>query len=248
MKGEATTMSATITWYGHATFRLDLPDGRVVMIDPWLSGNPSCPDALKTLDRCDIILLTHGHADHVGDVGALVERFDPIVVGNFELCHVLGDQLGKGRFSGMNSGGTQDVDGVRVSLTQAFHSSSIDGPGGPIYAGMPNGLVVAVEGLATLYHAGDTDVFGDMAIVAKLYEPEVCILPIGDHFTMGAKGAALAAELLSPQVIIPCHYKTFPMLAQSADDFRDALSNDLRGRLLIPDVGQTLSWTGSGVG
>lgn len=241
-------MSATITWYGHSTFRLELPDGRVVMIDPWLADNPACPDHLHTLDRCDMIFLTHGHGDHTGDVGALVDRFDPMVVGNFELCHVLAAQIGKGRFSGMNPGGTQHFDGVHISLTQAFHSSSVDGPDGPIYAGMPNGVIVAAEGLATVYHAGDTDVFGDMAIIAKLYQPKVCILPIGDHFTMGARGAALAAELLSPRVIIPCHYKTFPLLAQSADEFRNALPHDLRSRLVVPEVGQTLSWTATGIG
>ena len=191
-------MSATITWFGHATFRLVLPDGRVIMIDPWLADNPACPDTLAKIDRCDVVLLTHGHGDHTGDVENLVRQFDPVVVGNFELCNVLQAQIGTGRFSGMNPGGTQNVDGVRISLTQAFHSSSIDGPNGPIYAGMPNGLVVGVDGLATVYHAGDTDVFGDMAIIAKLYAPKVCILPIGDHFTMGAKGAALATELLKP--------------------------------------------------
>jgi len=239
-------MGATITWFGHATFRLVLPDGRVIMIDPWLAGNPACPDTLGKIDRCDLILLTHGHGDHTGDVATLVKRFDPLVIGNFELCNVLQAQIGEGRFSGMNPGGTQNVDGVRVSLTKAFHSSSIDGPNGPIYAGMPNGVVVGFDGLATVYHAGDTDVFGDMAIIAKLLAPKICILPIGDHFTMGAKGAALAAELLKPQMIIPCHYRTFPLLAQSADDFRNALSAELEPRLVVPEVGQRVEWNGTG--
>lgn len=239
-------MSATITWYGHSTFRFDLPDERVVLVDPWLADNPGCPDHLKTIDRCDLILLTHGHGDHSGDVPALVAEFDPVVVGNFELCNVLAAQIGKGQFRGMNTGGTQDVDGVRVSLTKAFHSSSVDGPDGPIYAGMPNGLVIRCDGLATVYHAGDTDVFGDMSLIATLYAPKVCILPIGDYFTMGAKGAALASEWLSPEVIIPCHYRTFPMLAPSADAFRQALSPGLRDRLVAPEPGQPLAWTALG--
>lgn len=241
-------MSASITWLGHAAVRLTLPDGRVILIDPWLTDNPACPDALKKPPRCDMILVTHGHTDHVGDVPALIERFDPMVIGNFDLCGALEKQIGKGRYSAMATGGTQTVDGVRVSLTQALHSSGIDGPEGPMYAGMPNGVVVGVDGPATVYHAGDTDVFSDMKLIAELFAPKVCILPIGDHFTMGAKGAAIAAEMLQPSAIIPIHYRTFPLLAQSADGFRDALSAPLRERLCVAEVGQEIAWTASGLG
>lgn len=240
-------MTAKITWYGHATFRLDLADGRVVMIDPWLRENPSCPDELASVERCDIVLLTHGHADHVGDVEPLIKKFDPIVVGNVELCGSLEKRLGCGRYSPMNTGGTQSVEGVRVTLTQAFHSSSIDSPNGPMYAGMPNGLVIGIDGLATLYHAGDTDVFSDMRLIKELFAPAICLLPIGDHFTMGAAGAAIAADILQPQVLIPMHYKTFPILDQSVDTFRDKLSPQLKQRLVVPDVGETLGWTTTGV-
>ncbi|MFQ5591006.1 MAG: metal-dependent hydrolase [Phycisphaerae bacterium] len=241
-------MSSSITWLGHATFRLVLPDERVVFIDPWLAENPSCPDDQKKPSRCDMILLTHGHFDHTADVKSLVEQFNPTVIASFELCSILEAQLSAGRFSGMNTGGTQTVDGVRVSLTQAFHSSSVDSPNGPIYAGMPNGVVVATDDLATIYHAGDTDVFGDMRLIRDVFQPRVCILPIGDHFTMGAAGAALAADMLRPEVIIPCHYKTFPILAQSADDFRAALPAELESRLIVPEVGRSLAWTASGIG
>jgi L-ascorbate metabolism protein UlaG (beta-lactamase superfamily) len=112
---------------------------------------------------------------------------------------------------------------------------------------MPNGLFITTDGLASIYHAGDTDVFGDMAIIQKLHAPKICILPIGDHFTMGAKGAALAVELLKPATIIPCHYKTFPVLAQSADAFRNVLASEYMERLVVPGVGQTLAWTPNGV-
>ncbi len=241
-------MSATITWLGHATFKLTLPDDRVVMIDPWLANNPSCPENLKNLSRCDIVVLTHAHFDHAEDIQNIVEEFDPMVVGTLELCAVLEKQLGKGRYSAMNTGGTQIVDGVSVSLTQAFHSSSFASPEGPLYAGMPNGVVVGYESLSRIYHAGDTDVFGDMRLIQQIFEPAVSILPIGDHFTMGAKGAAIAAELLQPSTVVPCHYKSFPLLAQSTDAFMAALSNSLREKVLVVEVGQELAWTSTGIG
>jgi len=240
-------MTATITWLGHAAFRLTLPDGRVILIDPWLAENPACPANLKNPSRCDFIVMTHGHSDHVGDVLALVRKFDPVVVGNYDLCTVMQRLIGGGRFEMMNTGGTITVDGVEFTLTKAFHSSAVDTPQGPAYGGMPNGVVIAVDGLATVYHAGDTDVFGDMKLIAKLHAPKVCILPIGDRFTMGARGAALAAEMLQPAVIIPCHYKTFPILAPSADAFREALPTNLRPRLFVPQVGEPLKWTTTGI-
>lgn len=239
-------MAAKLTWCGHSTFRLDLPDERVVFIDPWLTGNPACPDQLKKPERCDFIFLTHGHFDHVGDVAPLIEKFDPLIVGNYDLCSALEKTIGKGRFSGMNTGGTQPVEGINVTLTSALHSSGLDSPNGPIYAGMPNGLIVEVQGLAKIYHAGDTDVFSDMQLIRKLWAPQICILPIGDYFTMGSAGAALAAEFLQPKTIIPCHYQTFPLLAQTADSFRNALPGELRDRLVAPEVGQALAWSSDG--
>lgn len=240
-------MSATITWLGHSAFRLVLPDGRVVLIDPWLNENPSCPESEKKVSRCDMILITHGHFDHVGDSIELAKRFNPIIVANYDLCGVLQKLAGKGRFEGMNTGGTLELDGVRVSLTRAYHSSGVDSPEGPIYGGMPNGVVLAAKGVATVYHAGDTDVFTDMTLIAHLFEPKIAILPIGDRFTMGAKGAALAANLLNPAAILPCHYQTFPLLAQSADSFREALTPQLRTRLHTPKPGQSLRWSATGI-
>lgn len=240
-------MSASITWLGHSAFRLVLANGCVIYIDPWLRGNPSCPDSEKEPKRCDIVLVTHGHFDHVGDCVDLVKRFQPVVLANYDLCNVLEKQSGGGKFEGMNTGGSLEVQGVRVSLTRAYHSSGVDSPDGPAYGGSPNGVVVAADGLGTVYHAGDTDVFTDMTLIAHLYEPKIAILPIGDRFTMGAKGAALAASLLNPTAILPCHYQTFPLLAQSADEFRMALSPALRKRLHAPRPGESLAWTPAGV-
>jgi L-ascorbate metabolism protein UlaG (beta-lactamase superfamily) len=240
-------MTASITWLGHAAFRFVLSDGRVVYIDPWLTDNPSCPATERKVSRCDMILLTHGHSDHVGDCLELVNRFNPVVFANYDLCTVLRKHAGKGRFEGMNTGGTLEIDGVRVSLTRAYHSSGVDSPEGPVYGGMPNGVVLATKGVATVYHAGDTDVFTDMTLIAHLFEPKIAILPIGDRFTMSAKGAAIAADLLKPAAILPCHYQTFPILAQSADPFREALTPLLRTRLHTPKPGELLSWTATGL-
>jgi L-ascorbate metabolism protein UlaG (beta-lactamase superfamily) len=240
-------MTATITWLGHSAFRLVLPDQRVIYIDPWLSENPACPDSEKKPTRCDFIAITHGHFDHVGDCVELASRFNSVVVANYDLCSVIESGCDKGRFEGMNTGGTIEVEGVRFSLTRAYHSSGVDTGSGPAYGGMPNGVVIAAPGVATLYHAGDTDVFTDMTLIAHLFAPKIAILPIGDRFTMGAKGAALAADLLRPQAIIPCHYKTFPILAQTTDAFREALTPLLRPRLHTPNPGQPLTWTADGV-
>jgi len=240
-------MSASITFLGHATFQLTLPDERLVFIDPWFEGNPSCPDSFKKPARCDLVVLTHGHDDHVGGVEALIEAHNPKIVANYDLCMVMGAKLGGGRYCPMNTGGTQDVDGVRVSLTQAFHGSALSGSDGLVYGGMPNGAIIAVDGLAKIYHAGDTDVFSDMQLIAKLFAPDIAILPIGDLFTMGAKGAAVAAEFLDPKVIIPCHYKTFPILAQSADAFQAELGPDPGRGMRELVSGEPVEWTADGI-
>lgn len=241
------TMNANIIWLGHSAVQLTLTDGRVVLIDPWLRDNPACPDRLKRPSRCDFIILTHGHGDHVGDAASLIKTFNPPVVANYDLCSALRHTIGPANYQGMNTGGTIQVAGLRISLTRAYHSSAIETPSGLVYGGMPNGVVVEAPGLAKVYHAGDTDVFSDMSLIARLFKPRIAMLPIGDLFTMGAAGAALAAELIDPAVIIPLHYRTFPFLASSADGFREALPAALKPRLRVPDVGQALTWTADGV-
>jgi L-ascorbate metabolism protein UlaG (beta-lactamase superfamily) len=207
---------ATLTWLGHASFRLDTDDGKRIYVDPFLSGNPKTPDAEKEPDRVDVIALTHGHGDHVGDTVELSKRFpDAPIVALVELKGWLGKQgANVGQLPGINKGGTQDVDGIRFTLVNAFHSSSSDGGD---YLGEAAGLVVRLPNGPSVYFAGDTCVFGDMQLIARLYKPDVAVLPIGDHFTMGPEEAALALELLGKPRCVPCHWGTFPLLTGTAD-------------------------------
>jgi L-ascorbate metabolism protein UlaG (beta-lactamase superfamily) len=207
----------SVTWLGHASFRVDSPDGKRIYVDPWL-GNPKCPDSEKEPERIDVIALTHGHDDHVGDTVELTKKFKPEVVAVVELKGWLGDQGAEvGETPGANKGGTVEVDGVKVTLVNAFHSSSSqDGD----YLGEAAGLVLRFENGTTIYFAGDTCVFGDMQLIGRIYSPDVAVLPIGGHFTMDPREAAVALELLGTKRCIPCHYGTFPLLAGTPDELR----------------------------
>jgi L-ascorbate metabolism protein UlaG (beta-lactamase superfamily) len=203
---------ATLTWLGHASFRLDTDGGKRIYVDPFLTGNPKTPEAEKQPERVDVIALTHGHGDHVGDTVELSKRFpDAQVVAIVELKAWLGRQGANvgDQLPGINKGGSQEIDGVRFTLTHAFHSSAADDG---TYLGEPAGLVVRLDNGTTVYFAGDTNVFGDMELIARLYHPDVAVLPIGDHFTMGPEEAALALELLGNPRCVPCHWGTFPLL------------------------------------
>ena len=198
-----------LTWLGHASFRFDTPGGKRVYVDPFLA-NPKCPDGEKEPERMDVIALTHGHSDHVGETVELSQRFSPEIVAQVELKGWLGKRGAPvGGMPGPNKGGTVEAAGIRFTLTNAFHSSSSnDGD----YLGEACGIVVEAENGTKLYFAGDTCVFGDMQLIGRIYEPDVAILPIGDHFTMGPREAAVALELLGVERCVPCHYGTFPPL------------------------------------
>ena len=198
---------ATLTWLGHASFRLDTADGKRIYVDPFLKGNPKCPDSEQDPDRADIIAVTHGHGDHVGDTVELAKKTGATVVAPVELAGWLGSQ-GVENTRDPNKGGTEKVDGVTFTLTNAFHSSSNnDGQ----YMGEPCGIIVGVDD-KRVYFAGDTCVFGDMQLIRRLYAPDIAVLPIGDHYTMGPKEASLAIELLGVKRVVPCHFGTFPAL------------------------------------
>ncbi len=207
-----------LTWLGHASFRLDTPGGKRVYIDPWLDG-PTCPESEKSPDRVDLIAITHGHFDHVGNTVALWERFQPRVVAPVEVRGWLtGQGVEEDITSSPNKGGTVEADGIKISLTDANHSSSA--PDGT-YLGEPTGLVFELEDGKTIYFAGDTNVFGDMALIRRIYSPEVAVIPIGDHFTMGPREAAVALELIGAPKCVPCHYGTFPVLTGTPDALRE---------------------------
>jgi L-ascorbate metabolism protein UlaG (beta-lactamase superfamily) len=206
----------TLTWLGHAAFRLDTASGKRIYVDPWLSGNPKCPENEQTPERVDIIALTHGHGDHVGDTVGLANEHGATVVALVELAGWLGKQgVDDSKLQAPNKGGTVGVAGVKFTLTNAFHSGSA--PDGS-YAGEPSGIVVKTEDGKALYFAGDTCVFGDMQLIGRIYEPDVAILPIGDHYTMGPKEAAVAVELLGVKRIVPCHFGTFPLLTGTPEE------------------------------
>ena len=200
-----------LTWLGHATFRIQTPKGKTLLIDPWVMGNPACPANEKDMRAVDVMLCTHGHFDHIGDAVELAKKHDPKIVGVYELCLWL-KKKGARQIQPMNKGGSQTVEGVRVTMVHADHSCGIEDGGEIVYGGEACGYVIELEGGLRIYHAGDTNVFGDMQIIRELYAPEVVILPIGDLFTMSPREAAYACKLLKPKFVIPMHFDTFPLL------------------------------------
>ena len=213
---------ASLTWLGHASFRLDSGGGKRVYIDPWLD-NPKCPDSEQDPDRCDVIALTHGHTDHVGATVELTKKFGPLpVVAMIELKSWLKEQGAQvDDLPGFNKGGTVEAEGLKFTLTNAFHSSAAaDGT----YLGEAAGLIVELEDGKTIYFAGDTCVFGDMQLIGRIYSPDLAVLPIGGHFTMDPREAAVACELLGVPRVLPCHYGTFPLLKGTPDQLKEQAS------------------------
>ena len=223
-----------LTWVGHATWIMETPGGKRVLIDPWVSGNPVVTDELRDPGPADVILLTHGHSDHTGDVVDLAARHSPSAV----LAMVeLGDYLeskGVENVIGYNKGGTVEAAGLRFTMVDAHHSSSIQDGDTIVYTGEPAGYIVTLEDDRRVYVAGDTCVFGDMALIGRLYKPDIAILPIGDFFTMGPFEAAEAIRLLGVRTVVPTHYGTFDALTGTPDALRSEAS-DVQG-LEVLDV------------
>lgn len=200
-----------ITWLGHGTFQLKLEDGEIVLIDPWINGNPKSPHGFK-IDRIDTMLITHGHSDHVADAVQLARRFKPKVISNFEIAAWL-ESKGVQNTGGMNKGGSQTAGSLKVTMTHALHSSGIQDGNSIVYGGEAAGFILHFADGRKAYFAGDTSVFSDMALYRELYAPQLAFLPIGDYYTMDPKQAALAARLLGVKQVIPIHFGTFPILS-----------------------------------
>ena len=226
-----------LTWFGHSAFRAEFGNARV-MIDPFLTGNPSFKgDAKQASAGATHVLLTHGHGDHVGDAVAICQANGAQLVANYEVCVYMASQ-GVENINYANHGGTVDCGGFTTSLTIAFHSSSRDTETQSVYLGNPAGLVVKAPGEPVLYHMGDTEIFSDMALIDEIHQPTVGIVPIGDRFTIGAKSAAMACRrFFKFRTIIPCHYATFPMLDQTADKFIGEMGPD-GGKVKVPEKGK----------
>jgi L-ascorbate metabolism protein UlaG (beta-lactamase superfamily) len=208
-----------LSWLGHATFRIETPAGKTILIDPWVMGNPACPESEKNVQKVDVLLCTHGHFDHIGDAVEIAKKLSPKVVGIPELCGWLGKK-GIKNTAEMNKGGTQTVDDIKVTMVHADHSCGIQDGDQLVYGGEACGYVMEFSNGVKMYHAGDTNVFGDMAIIRDLYAPEIAMLPIGDHYTMSPREAAYAVNLLKPKTVIPMHFATFPVLTGRPADLK----------------------------
>ena len=213
--------NTTITWLGHATWRIVTPGGVTVLVDPWLASNPRCPED-EYEASADVVLVTHGHGDHIADAVAVAQRGDATTIAQYEIAGWLGEQ-GAPNAIGMNTGGTVEVRGLKVTMTQAFHSSSIS-PADGIYGGDPVGFVLELETGQRIYIAGDTGVFGDMALIGELYRPVLAILPIGDLYTMGPFQAAHAVRLLGVEHVLGSHWGTFDALTGTPAALREELA------------------------
>ena len=224
-----------VTWLGHAAFRIDSPGGKRIYVDPWL-GNPKCPEGEQDPERIDIIVVTHGHGDHVGDSVELIGKFSPELVTQVEVQSWLTRKGVEGlEVPGINKGGTREIDGISFTMTDARHSSSSEEGD---YLGESCGVVIGFENGTKVYVAGDTCVFGDMQLIARIYEPDVAILPIGDHFTMGPMEASVALELLAVDKCIPSHYGTFPLLRGTPEELQRLSPNV---NVLTPEPGETVT-------
>ena len=227
-----------ITWLGHATFKLISPRGKTILIDPWTQSNPACPDNLKQVDQLDLMLVSHGHFDHVANAVDIAKTTRPSVVAIVELAGWL-QSKGVENTTGINKGGSVDVQGIKITLTHAIHSSGVEDG---VYVGDACGFVLEFENGRKLYHAGDTCAFSDMQIIGELYKPDVALLPIGDFYTMGPKEAAVAVRMLGVNHVIPMHYGTFPILTGTPAALREALQGLGLGHVEVIEMkpGQTI--------
>jgi L-ascorbate metabolism protein UlaG (beta-lactamase superfamily) len=228
-----------ITYLGHSAFKLVSLQGVVIYLDPFLKNNPKTPPNQKEVNQADLILVTHGHADHLGDAVAIAQKTNASVVAMAELATYL-TKKGLKNVVRMNKGGSYTAKGIRITMVNAQHSSSVTEEGKVIYAGEPVGFIVRFENGFTVYHAGDTAVMSDMKIFGDLYKPDLALLPIGSHFTMDPREAAYACKLLLPQYVVPMHYGTWPVLTGTADEFLRLMKEHPQVKVIVMNPGQTI--------
>ena len=209
----------SFTWLGHSTFLFVSPGGKRILAEPWVASNPACPEPAKKLGHLDLILITHGHSDHTGDAASIARSTGAHVIANYEVCLWL-EAKGIQNTAPMGQGGTQTIGAITITMVNAVHGSSVVEDGRVVSLGQAAGFVIRFEDGLTIYFAGDTDIFGDMRLIAELYRPSIAFLPIGDRFTMGPTAAARAVELLAVRQVVPMHYGTFPFLTGTVADFR----------------------------
>jgi L-ascorbate metabolism protein UlaG (beta-lactamase superfamily) len=229
-----------LTWFGHSAFRIDV-DHSIILMDPFLTGNPRFGgDPTAVSAGATHVILTHGHDDHVGDAVEILRRTGAQLISNYEICMFLNAQ-GVTNINPGNTGGTVPCGEFSVTFTQALHSSGTTKDGASIYLGNPNGIILNHPQAPVIYHMGDTDVFGDMALIDELHRPRLGMVPIGDRFTMSAATAAFALKrFFHFDTVVPIHYATFDVLAPNADEFVAAMAGH-KTKVLVPAVGQAVS-------
>jgi L-ascorbate metabolism protein UlaG (beta-lactamase superfamily) len=237
-----------VTFLGHAAFKIVSPKGVVIYIDPFLTHNPKTPQGMKKVDKADLILVTHGHGDHVGDTLSIAQKTNAKVVAIAELARYLKNK-GAGNVVGMNKGGSYTTHGIRLTMVNALHSSSVTETEKTadiqkkqriVYVGDPSGFIIRFENGFVVYHAGDTAVFGDMKIIAEIYKPELSLLPIGSHYTMDPVEATYAARLLKSKYVIPMHYGTFPVLTGTPEEYLRLMKEVPQTRVIVLKPGDTV--------
>jgi len=224
-----------IKWLSHAAFQITTGGGKVIYIDPWFE-NPVSAFGLDEVKEAALVLVTHDHFDHVGQAPDIVKKTGGLLVANVETArrlqsefHIPAEKVCYFGY-GMNIGGKLEYEGITITMTQAFHSTT---------TGAPCGYIIRLEDGTTLYHAGDTGIFSSMKLLGEMYKIDVALLPIGSVFTMDARQAAWAVKILAPKAVIPMHYRTFPILAQDANEFTALVRQEAPGvKVIAPGLGE----------